>query len=111
MFTKINKLARTICEGGGVAVELTESPRHDSEESESEEDDDEEELKEGLFTKKVEHGKVKSVRNKLGDVEEVDDLHNNANLVKARIKARTPQAKLARKHSMLIRRRQVDGER
>jgi len=110
MFKRINELVRIICEGGGAAVEITESPRrHDGEETDSE--DEEDELKEELFTKKVEHGKVKDVRNKLGDVEKVDDLHNNATLVKARLKSRTPQAKLAKKHSLLIRRRKVDGER
>lgn len=113
MFSRINKLINKLYEAGGVDVEITESPRSSScKKTEPDEDEDEEdELREELFTKKVKHGEVKSVRNSLGDVEEVEDLHNNANLVKARLKARTPKAKLNKKYSMMIRRRKVDGER
>jgi len=112
MFDKIHKLINIICEGGGAVVEITESPLHDDrEELEPDNEDEEDELKEELFTKRVEHSIVKNVRNRLGGVDGVANLHNNANLIKARIKARTPQANLARKQSMMVRRRKIDGDR
>ena len=113
MFTKINSLINKLYEGGGVSVELTEIPNccKGSQQEFEEDEDEEEELEEGLFSKKVDHGKVVRVRNKLGDVEKVSNLSNRANLIKARLKSRTPQANLSRKHSNLVRKRQVDGER
>lgn len=104
MINNIKKLLSYISEGGGVAVDPTENPLPDDEE-------DEDCFNEELFDKKVVHGRVKITRKKPEKENTMTDLKNNSNLIKARLKSQTPQAKLSRKHSMLVRRRKIDHDK
>lgn len=111
MFNNILKYLKEISEGAG-AIDASE-PSNDRKRKcfdDEYSEDDEESFDEEIFDTKVKHGKVLKTRRTMGDVEKVADIHNNANLVKARLKSNTPKAKVNKKHSMLVRKRLVDRE-
>lgn len=112
MINKVKKLLEyLIDEGGGAVVDILEAP-YDHKPELTDEDDEEEEddsKSEELFDKKVRDGKVITTKRDFKpDREPMVDVKNNANLMKARIKSRTPSANIKRKHSMLVRSRKID---
>lgn len=80
---------------------------------EDDEDEDYDELTEELFDKKVKYGKVIVTRNQDHKdlIHTEHDPKDNANLIKARVKARTPSANLKRRQSMMVRKRKIDRDR
>lgn len=112
----INEVARLLeyllGEGGGVCVDITE-PIEDSKPEITDEDEDEDDKSEELYSQHVENGKLVTKRNEFGahKREPMTNVKDNANLIKARIRAQTPQANFKRKHSMDVRRRKIDGNR
>lgn len=115
MIQKIKKLLEYIVsEAGGVDVDITEPSSIYSRKPELTDEDEEEDQdkSEELYKQHVKDGKVITTRNNMiPDREGMTDVKNNANLIKARIKSRTPSANIKRKHSMLIHRRKIDHDR
>jgi hypothetical protein len=117
-FIKKIKSHLEIIEAGGVDDYIINSPiyYYDDEEDEDEDLDnlkDKIEMEENIFDKRVEDGKIITTKREPGEdlFEPISDLKNNANLIKARIKARTPKSNLKRKKSMRVRKRDVDRDR
>lgn len=108
-------------EAGGVSDYLINSPIYYYNDDEEEEEEVELlnsknknkiRVKEKLFNKKVVDSEVKTTKVKPGDdlIKPVKNVKDNANLMKARIKSRTPQANFKRKKSMTVRRLRVDRD-
>ena len=119
MIQRLKRLLEYIMsEGGGIVVDVTEpviprKPELTDDDEESDDEDDDEDKSEELFNQRVKDGKVITTRNdfKPDDRESMVDVKDNANLIKARIRARTPSANFKRKHSMEVRRRKIDNNR
>jgi major membrane immunogen (membrane-anchored lipoprotein) len=115
MIQKVKRLLEYLMgEAGGCDVDILDPSAYPQKKSElTDEDEDEDSKSEELFKQHVRDGKVIKTKNDFqpDDRRELVDLKDNANLIKARIKSRTPSANIKRKQSMLVRKRKIDHDR
>lgn len=113
MLENIKKSLLNILEGGGVIVNMfysIPSGDVDSNVDDDVDDDVDEELQERLYDVRVEDGKIKKTLIKPEPEVDRNNLKDNSSLRKARLKSHTPQAKLKRNKSMMVRRKRVDKD-
>lgn len=103
MLVSIKESLIKILEGGGVIVNMFYSATSDEEEPCDE-------MAEELYDVKVKDGKIQKTPTTLDPDIERNNIKDNSSLRKARLKAHTPQAKMKREKSMMVRRRHVDKD-